>query len=167
MRDYINLTSGLELSPQFPEARLVRIQSSHLEAVALWNVIADLDYGFLIDAATVGCNVIDCGSRRGQLARAQWQGLPWIAFAYHRANLHCNQSFPLESVMVCKANCAEHFAKIFHAGHKLRDMCVKKLRYVGKVTGSDRLSFSTYAGRSTLDGQYDKLREILVNKQHG
>lgn len=166
MRDYINLTSGLELAPEFPDARLVRIQSSHLEATALWNVIADLDYGFLIDAATIGCRVIDCGSRRGEMARAQWQGLPWIAFAYHRASLKCNRQFPLETAMVGNANCAQHFADAFHNSHKYRDAGIKKLRYVVKVTGSDRLAFDTYCGKSTMDGDYDALRSILLDCQN-
>src|SRR5215217_5970195 len=85
--NYLNLTSGLEWVPKMNEPyKLVRIQSTHFEGNNKWSAIMDLDYSFLIDAAIEGVVLHDCGSRNGDVSRAQWMGVPWILWAFAKAN---------------------------------------------------------------------------------
>lgn len=155
---YANLTSGAELSPI--GARVVRIQSSHLEAFALWNVVADLDYGFLFDAAFRGVILHDCGSRRGAVSRAQWQGVPWILWAYERARARCERDAIAQPVLINGVNVAHDFLRVFNRSHRFRDPGLNKLRYVADLTGRG-LSIECISGRSTMDGDRRALARCI------
>lgn len=147
---YINLTSGLEYLHEVPTAKLVRIQSSHLESNALWAVIMELDYNFLFDAAIKGVILYDCWSRRGATTRAQWLGVPWIKYAYSRAN-----GLPIEGV---PPSYRGNFEKKYLHGDRVAP--IKKLRYVYKMTGGE-LKIDCISKKSLLDGNYPALRDIL------
>lgn len=151
-RIYLNLTSGLEVADHFNGFRLVRIQSSQLETFALWPVIAHLDYGFLIDAATCGVVLVDCGSRRSAVSRAQWQGIPWICYAYQRA-------IGNEPALTPYRN---EFGRVYQRGHAFRDLALNKLRYVHKLTGSNGLTIEFRSFPATLDGNYPALARKLA-----
>lgn len=156
MKNYLNLTSGLEYISVYPELEfsLVRIQSSHLEAGALWKVIEGLDYDFLINAALGGVVLYDCGSRRGELSRAQWMGIPWIKFVYQTAN-----KLTQEYKGVMSAN----FEQVYGRTSPYKDDCKKKLRYVHKITGANRLEIKAESMISTMDGDYEKLKNLLIS----
>lgn len=149
---YLNLTSGLEMINRFPDARLVRIQSSQLETYALWKVIAGLDYGFLFDAALSGVALIDCGSRRSAVSRAQWQGVPWIRYAYQRAT----------AAEISHTPYANDFSRVYERSHACRDDALNKLRYVCKMTGKSDLAIRCLSEVSTMDGDYAALRALLI-----
>lgn len=151
---YLNLTSGLEAAPWFPGAKLVRIQSSHLESFALWSVIAHVDYGFLIDAATTGVVLVDGGSRRGPESRAQWQGVPWLRYAYERSN----------GLEPSPCRFASDFERVYSRSHALRDDGNNKLRYVRKLTGASTLRIDCASFVSTLDGKYEALSACLATR---
>lgn len=160
MINYANLTSGLESCPS--DAKLVRIQSSHIELNNLWHVIVEVDYQFLIDAAYHGIVLYDSGSRRGAISRAQWKGVPWIIYAYNRARMGCNHDTPSDDVFCNCINVKEYFLKYFNKSHPLRDIALKKLRYVWKMTQRD-LTIKTDSSISTLDGNYEELKILLNN----
>lgn len=155
MINYLNLTSGLEFAPEIDDYKLVRIQSSHFEANAMWSCVSDLDYGFLIDAATAGVTIYDCGSRRGEDTRAQWKGIPWINWVYARAN---NWSFDASKWQYNWISEFEHFY-----AYGQRDISPKaksKLRYVGNLTGSGRLKINCVSRHSTMDGKTEMLAKL-------
>lgn len=166
MIGYLNLTSGLEYLERpgihhcYHEFKLVRIQSSHLESGALWKVIDHLDYGFLIDAALVGVELFDCGSRGGKSpeARACWQGVPWIRYAYCRAN---TLPVPLD----IDRRFLEHFEKqMFNNTRKAEGF--RKLKYVWKLTQANDLKIVCTNSKSTHDGDYLYLSKLLKETWH-
>jgi hypothetical protein len=159
MINYINLTSGLEYAPR--DSKFVRIQSSHMEGNHPWKIINDLDYGFLIDAALVGVNLYDAGSRSGEVSRAIWQGVPWIEWAYHRSSLYCNHDYDSGSVYNKGYNVTKEAIRVFNS--KERAYGIKKLRYIHKMTGSQNLNIKPYSSKSTLDGKYDILSKHLID----
>jgi hypothetical protein len=164
MINYANLTSGLEGCPA--DSKLVRIQSSHLEAQAYWSVLADLDYGFLFDAAIHGIFLYDCGSRRGEESRAQWYGVPWIIWAYERASMGCKHDKEPNNAFIGSMNVKNDFLKYFNTRNPLRDMAIKKLRYVWKMTNK-QLTIITKSSKSTLDGNYEELSLLLFKHMEG
>lgn len=157
MINYLNLTSGLEWAKSIKDYKLVRIQSSHFESSKLWSVIADLDYQFLIDAAFNGVILHDCGSRSGDVSRAQWQGIPWISWVYAKANRG-----QLPVVITRGTNVENHFDNFYKFGEsdRLRKKAKAKLRYVAKLTGSQNLNIEENAILSTLDGQTEELAKL-------
>lgn len=155
MIKYINLSSGLEMADG--DAKLVRIQSTHLEQNSLWHVLVELDYQFLFDAAYHGVSLHDCGSRGGEESRAQWKGLVWIRWVYRKANDTLDDHVP----MVKNFNVEKHFSEYYNKSHPLRDMALKKLRYVFKMSRKKDLTFTTTSYKSSLDGDYEALRTLL------
>lgn len=151
MIPYLNLTSGLELRPLYPTARLVRIQSSHLEAHAFSKAIAALDYQFLFDAADEGVLLLDCWSRKPPLTRAQWQGVPWLKYAYAAANKQVLPQVPSQF--------ENDFEFMYLHGLERDDK--SKLRYVFKMTQASELRIECFGAKSTLDGQYEELAKCL------
>lgn len=157
--NYLNLTSGLEWVPQMNNEpyKLVRIQSSHFEGNRKWSAIMDLDYTFLIDSAMHGTILHDCGSRNGEVSRAQWLGVPWILWAYAKAN-----SGKLPDVFRHKTNLATEFENFYTFGEsdRLRKKAKQKLRYVGKLTAAKNLIIHNKSFVSTLDGMTEELAKI-------
>lgn len=155
--NYLNLTSGLEWARSITDYKLVRIQSSHFEANAKWSAIMDLDYSFLIDAAMGFVDLHDCGSRSGELSRAQWLGVPWFEWAYARAN-----QGELPKVFIRGHNSAKEFENFYTFGEsdRIRKKAKQKLRYVAKLTGSKKLYINCSAFVSTLDGQTEELAKL-------
>lgn len=155
MMNYLNLTSGLEFARDVSDCKLVRIQSSHFEANAMWSCISDLDYGFLIDAATVGVNLYDCGSRRGKETRAQWKGVPWILWAYARANGE------YVTASSGRYNWTKEFDAFYaHGQPDISPRAKAKLRYVGKLTGENVIRIVCHSMRSTMDGKTIQLARM-------
>lgn len=157
MKTYVNLTSGLEAIKIFDlkDYGLVRIQSSHLEANALWKLIAHLDYAFLIDAATQGVMLWDGGSRNGPISRAQWKGIPWIKYLYQKSN-----GLLLDQAIVKSYNATPEFDQRFCQHGPDRDIAVNKMRYVYKLTGAEHLVIEPKGFVSTMDGKALELAEL-------
>lgn len=157
--NYLNLTSGLEWVDHMhgEPYKLVRIQSTHFEGNSKWSAIMDLDYSFLIDAAMRGVLLYDCGSRNGEVSRAQWLGVPWIKWAYAKAN---RQKLP--NVALRSYNPATEFENFYTFGEsdRIRKKAKQKLRYVGKLTGSPGLLIDNKSMVSTLDGQTEELAKL-------
>lgn len=159
MINYINLTSGLEWAPKLDDYKLVRIQSSNFEVNKKWTAIMDLDYQFLIDAATEGVVLCDCGSRRDAVSRAQWQGVPWIKWAYEKANKVDFLNTPPITRGVNVQNEFENFYT-FGEADRIRKKAKAKMRYVAKLTGSKYLWIENASMESTLDGQTEDLARL-------
>ena len=52
MKHYINLTNGIGLIKDLPRVDgFLRIQSTACEQKRWWQIIADLDYSFMVDVA--------------------------------------------------------------------------------------------------------------------
>ncbi len=164
MTNYLNLTSGLEWLNVNNETfnseepyKLVRIQSSQLEAGKLWSIILDLDYQFLFDAAIGEVKLFDCGSRSGETSRAQWYGVPWIKWAYAKAN-----GGTLEKPITRNTNATTHFENFYSYGESdsFRKRAKNKMRYVSKLTGSKQLIIDNISMVSTMDGQTEELAKL-------
>lgn len=155
--NYLNLTSGLEWAGKVSGWRLVRIQSSHFESNRMWNAAFCLDYQFLIDAATHGVNLYDCGSRRGEETRAQWKGVPWFKWAYAKS---CNGE--KEEALVLGYKSEKEFEDYYSFGDSLefRKKAKDKFRYVCKLTGSKKIDINCFGMRSTMDGKTEDLARM-------
>lgn len=155
--DYLNLSSGLEWARSVSDYRLVRLQSSQCESVKFWSIVLELDYQFLIDAATKGVLFHDCGSRSGDVSRAQWQGLEWIKWAYAKAN-----GLVLPEVKVRQTNPNSFFEEFYQFGEtdKFRKRAKQKLRYVYRLTKADELNIRTKSMPSKYDGDMETLATI-------
>lgn len=154
MINYLNLTSGLEWASRITNYKLVRIQSTHFECNCKWTAVLDTDYQFLIDAATEGVTLFDCGSRSGEMSRAQWQGSTWLEWAFAKAN---NGELPFAYTR--GTNVTNDFDVFYNFGESdnIRKKAKQKLRYVGKLTGSKRLFITNMSMNSTLDGHTEEL----------
>lgn len=156
---YLNLTSGLEwlIHMKHEPYKLVRIQSSHFEANARWSAIMDLDYNFLIDAAIDHVCLHDCGSRNGERSRAQWQGIPWIEWAFAKAN-----GGSLPEAITRGTDVSKEFENFYTFGEsdRIRKKAKQKLRYVGKLTAAKQLSIGVKSIESTMDGQTEELAKL-------
>lgn len=156
MINYINLTSGLEWVPYVKDYKLCYIKSSHLESGALWKLIHELDYGFLIDAALHGITLYDCGSRNGAISRAQWMGIPWIEFVYEMANAEPDTEISVEERF------QRWFYHTYYAPSEYKENAKKKLRYVARLTGKKEFPLIDIVCReSTFDGNVERLGEFL------
>lgn len=157
--NYLNLTSGLEWVNHMHNEpyKLVRIQSTHFEGNSKWSAIMDLDYSFLLDAAMRGVILHDCGSRSGEVSRAQWLGVPWIKWAYAKANRR-----ELPKVEFHNYNPTTEFENFYTFGEsdRIRKKAKQKLRYVGKLTASPGLLIENRSIASTLDGQTEELAKL-------
>lgn len=156
--NYLNLTSGLEWVPRMNEPyKLVRIQSTHFEGNSKWSALMDLDYSFLIDAAMSGVVLHDCGSRNGDISRAQWMGVPWIMWAYTKAN-----RVELPIVNVRRTNAQTEFENFYEFGEasRIRKKAKQKLRYIHKLTGAKSLIITNKSFESTMDGQTEELARM-------
>lgn len=157
MKNYLNLTSGLEWASMVDNYGLVRMQSSQCESTRFWSLVLDIDYAFLIDAATQGVILHDCGSRSGDVSRAQWQGVQWLVWAYAKAN---KQNLP--EVRTRRSNPASYFEEFYSFGEsdRIRKAAKKKLRYVFRLTNSANLIIKNKSMKSNYDGQTSALAEI-------
>lgn len=158
MINYLNLTSGLEWVNHIKEEyKLVRIQSTHFEGNNKWSAIMDLDYTFLIDAAIDGVLLHDCGSRNGEVSRAQWLGVPWITWAFAKAN-----KGNLPEVRLRGHNSASEFENFYTFGEsdRIRKKAKQKLRYVSKLTAAKNIYINNKSIVSSLDGQTEELAKL-------
>lgn len=157
MIDYLNLTSGLEWAKTISDYKLVRIQSSNFESNRKWTAIMDLDYQFLIDSAMEGVVLHDCGSRTDEVSRAQWQGTPWIRWAYAKAN-----KGDLPKVITRGVNVHGEFENFYTFGEsdRVRKKAKAKLRYVAKLTGARSIYIENRSILSTMDGQTEDLAKL-------
>ena len=157
--NYLNLTSGLEWVERMngEPYKLVRIQSTHFEGNNKWSAIMDLDYSFLIDAAIAGVTLHDCGSRCGDVSRAQWMGVPWITWAFAKAN---NGKLP--EVVLRGHNSQSEFENFYTFGEsdRIRKKAKQKLRYVAKLTAAKNIYITNKSFVSTLDGQTEELAKL-------
>lgn len=153
MKNYLNLTSGLEWAKEVENYSLVRIQSSHFEATKMWSAVMHCDYQFLIDAATCGVNLYDCGSRSGEMTRAQWMGIPWFKYAYWRANKFTSSPPDISRF--------QHFSQFYEYGEQnFSDKAKQKLRYIFKLTSGEALNIVPIGKKSLLDGKTEELAKL-------
>ena len=86
VKNYINLTNGIEAISQFnlTHYSFIRIQSTACEQ-HLWDrLLQDLDYDFLMNAALGNeCIIYDYGTRK-PVPRAVYQGIEFIKFVLNK-----------------------------------------------------------------------------------
>ncbi len=85
---FINLTNGIEAIPELEQKQIpysfIRIQSTACEQHRYSQMILDLDYNFLMNAALGNeCIVYDFGANK-EIPRAMYQGLEFIKFVLYR-----------------------------------------------------------------------------------
>jgi hypothetical protein len=158
---YLTMTHGVEaalfgaVDPR--TARLVRIQSSHLESKSFWKILQDLDYGFMIDACTDGVALVDRTSRQRAcgMSRALYQGVPWIEYCFHRELVEMDRMVSNRMFIVNGVNCGEFFELQWNRRSQTRDVGRSKIKYVIDFLGSEFKfpSIERWCGASVLDGQ--------------
>lgn len=157
---FVNLTSGFEwLGHGLVPDGYVRIQSTWLEQKRFWPVIHDLDYAFLLAIAMGHDVMVYDTSAHKQESRAIYQGLPWIDYVLNRVWLDNADRVP----WVRGHNVQDYFDTMFWINDPARDMAMRKLKYIARITGPTRVSIKGMCARSDHDGQYEwysnKLKE--------
>lgn len=154
--DFINLASGLAWldDPDGPEDfRTIRIQSTACEQKRWSFIIEDLDYEFLLAAARGNlCRVWDASARK-TTSRAIYQGLPWIEYSIERRWLGIAQP-----AFVRGFNVDSYFDDCYH---RLSERALKKLDYAGKFLATGTIYIEGRSKRTSLDGRYDELSNLL------
>ena len=155
---FINLTNGLEIlkEKELKNISFIRIQSTACEQHR-WNwVLSDIDNNFLMNLAIGNkCIVIDYYSRGERIARSLWQGLEFIKYVLNR------EWFGRESKI--RKDMLNYFREEYK---KLDRSVISKIRYYKKFLLTNKLDIETYSRRSTMDGKYDKFRELVKDYEN-
>lgn len=155
---YIDLTNGIEdiknLGGQ--NFSFIRIQSTSLEQGHLEAVLIDLDNDFLMNLALGNkCIVHDRASRKGELSRAIWYGLPWIKYVLERAWFNKKP----DKVMVKTYNCIKYFDSMYN---KLSISTMRKINYYKKFLFCSQIDLKYVCSKTTHDGQHSYYKNILA-----
>jgi len=152
---FINLSTGIEFLPAIPPDKnihFIRIQSTWCEQKRWNDIIADLDYTFLMHLALgYKCIVYDCSRRK--MSRALWQGIPWIKYVLDRMWFGRNSKAKVKNWDV-----TNYFDNQFQT---LTERTKTKVKYFKKFLLTDRIDIEIYGKVSQYDGKYDELKEIL------
>jgi len=151
---YLNLTNGLEWLEMYPEAKLVRIQSSVCESTNLDRVLAELDYNFLFDLALGHEITVIDGSQNNQESRAMFQGIQWILYVLNRRWL--DKSY---KPMVKKCNCEKYFAEKYK---QISRITKNRLNYVKRFLSTNSINLRGVTFPTVNDGKYNFYRTRLI-----
>jgi len=143
---YINLTNGLEVLHQYPDARFIRIQSSHCEAKAYNDLFMTLDADLLFNLALGNhCHIIDGG--RVREPKALRVGLPIVWYILRRVWFNEKMPAPWPAG-------DDYYDRVYRG----LDKKVKaRLRYFKKFLLTDRtdIQLSWSWVKTTRDGDYE------------
>ncbi len=154
--DFLNLTNGIErLNYDFEGSpHFVRIQSTALEQKRFGQVIADLDYDFLLHLAAGNlCRVHDYSAKKVK-TRALYQGLSWIEFYLTRYW----KGYYLKECYVKKCNVANYFTEICESLGRVPDNVV----YGGRFFGGQIRLVAAESKKTEHDGDYAFYKDILT-----
>lgn len=153
-RHYLNLTNGLDALEKyyFSEINVIRIQSTKMELKQCEDVIADLDYDFLLHLALgFRCVVYDYTKRgRKKQPRAIWQGLKWVEYVLNR--IWFDQEMRCENGM--NVFFREQYMKL---SRKTRN----KIKYFRKFLKTDHLTIEVVTDLTKHDGDYCYFSDLL------
>ena len=155
---YINLTNGIENIKNLggQNFSFIRIQSTSLEQGHLEAVLTDLDNDFLMNLALGNrCIIHDRSSRKGELSRAIWYGLPWIKYVLERAWFNKKP----DKVMVKAYNCIKYFNFTYD---KLSVPTIRKINYYKKFLFCNQINLKYVCSKTTHDGQHNYYKNILA-----
>lgn len=166
IHSYVNIASGLEWleRPCFAEPpHFIRIPSTWCEQGEWDRVFMSIDADLLMHLALGHrCVVYDCGSRKGWYSRAQWQALPILRYV-------CEKEWHLSPTPVRFEPYADK--STFHEADAtvntiycdtLTRSTKNRIKYFRHFLDTDRIDLGWEGMESTLDGQYDKLRELVL-----
>lgn len=158
MNLFLNIDNGIEWIPAMRETgdeySFVRIQSTACEQKRFWFILEDLDYSFLMAAATGECCVFD-GSSRKPISRALYQGVEWINYALNRHWLA-----RITKPIVKGNDCSFYFNSLWNA--KESERAKKKLSYMQKFVTVEKVRISGRCITTEHDGDYPFFRDILA-----
>ena len=155
---FINLTNGVEAIPMLRSPhqftyRFIRIQSTYCEQKHWDKLLKDLDYEFLMSLALgYNCVVYDYSQRR-DVARACWQGIPFIVYVLRRRWFGKK-----EAAWVGKMNVENYFEQVYYG---LSKKTKKKLDYFKRFVICEDIRLQCKGRRTKLDGKYEEFKRIL------
>ena len=159
---FFNLTNGIEWLPLFIEAqscncKYIRLQSTWCEQHRWDDILADLDYTFLLHLRVRGiAYVFDC-SQKKSLSRALYQGLAWVRYALNRC-WYNNGERAIIKTAHGKMDVTDYFDKEYK---KLSKRTLAKLNYLKKFKGYGKVYIVPHCMRTTHDGDYEFYDEII------
>lgn len=160
---FFNLTNGIEWLPllsfgaQKCHYNYIRLQSTWCEQHRWDDILADLDYTFLLHLRVRGiAYVFDC-SQKNSLSRALYQGLTWVQYALNRY-WYNNGERAIMKTPYDKMDVTDYFDKEYK---KLSKRTLAKLNYLKKFTGYGKVYIVPHCMRTTHDGDYEFYDEII------
>lgn len=158
---FFNLTNGIEaikvgVKQDLPH--FVRIQSTWCEQKRWLDILADLDYTFLM-ACRIARNIIiiDYSAKKPK-SRACFQGVAWIQYVLN----YC--WYDIDERTTARGNdCTQYFKtelqKILRSEEGKR--VIKKLKYFEKFNGTGRVNIQTLCGKTIHDGDNEYYKQIV------
>lgn len=159
---FFNLTNGIEWLPLFCDKHrygynFIRLQSTWCEQHRWDDILADLDYTFLLHLRVRGiAYVFDC-SQKKVLSRALYQGLVWVRYALNRC-WYNNGERAIIRTTHGNMDVTDYFDKEYK---KLSKRTLSKLNYLKKFKGYGRVDIVPRCMRTTHDGDYEFYDEII------
>lgn len=153
MMHFLNLTNGIAWASAIKHDGLVRIQSTACEQKLWSDIIADLDYSFLIPLAMGRpCVIYDCGARK-ETSRAIWQGVEFIRAASTMRWM--GRRIPV----IWRGHDASVYAHQQIA--RLDRRAKSRLDYAGRFLATSNLSLRGVSVATTHDGDYEQFADLL------
>jgi len=155
---FINLSTGIEFLPTIPpdqNIHFIRIQSTWCEQKRWNDIIADLDYTFLMYLVLgYKCMVYDCSRRR--ISRALWQGIPWVKYVLERIWFNRNPKAKVKNWDV-----TNYFDNQFRT---LTERTKNKIKYFRKFLLTNEIDIEICGKVSQYDGKYNELKNLLIRR---
>jgi hypothetical protein len=153
-KHYLNLTNGLEalMKYNFTNINVIRIQSTKMELKLTDDVIADLDYDFLLHLALGFRVVVYDFTKHGRekKSRAMWQGLKWVEYVLNKV------WFDSETVY------EKGMHVFFEERYKqLKKKTRNKIKYFRKFLKTDHLTLEVICDITKNDGNYCYFSSVL------
>lgn len=162
VRNFVNLATGIEHLPSLlqaepgrAEVKFCRLQSTALEQGHWGDFLRDAGAD-LVTCLALGyeCRIYDCGSRSGQESRVIWQGVPWLRFALGAAWKTPERGESVVRGMDARTQFGMQYSE-------LPERVKTWMKYFRPFVRTRRVYLYGVPMTSLLDGQYDRLAEIL------
>lgn len=156
---YFNLTNGLEALNHYNlgnNVSLLRIQSTWCEQKLWDNIIQDLDYNFLIDAALGHEIIIFDYSAKKKIPRSLYQGLQFILYVLNRIWFNKNIE-----IYIKEMNCTKYFQEVYN---NLQERSKSKINYCKKFLCCNELNIKFNADNSNCESRINKVIDNFKRK---
>lgn len=159
IKNFLNLSNGIEAleAQALFDYSFIRIQSTLCEQKRWDQIIADLDYNFLLNLAIGNhCYVWDYSQNRKD-SRALWQGIPFVLFVLNKIWLDKE----IQSKVRNECNVTDYFREQYQ---KLNKKTINKIKYFKKFLNTEKIYLTTMGFQTKNDGKYEYYKDLLIQR---